>query len=112
MCEVLLVSASGFYDWIDRPESPRSIESSRLSDKIASIHKRSRRIYGSPKIHKELIEDNERCSVNRVARLMRKADIQSKLARKFVITTNSKNTMKAAPDLLQRQFSTVHPDMA
>lgn len=106
------VSASGFYDWVDRPESTRGLESRRLSEKIATIHKKSRRIYGSPKIHKELIEDNEYCSVNRVARLMRKADIQSKLARKFVITTNSKNTMKAAPDLLQRQFTTQQPDVA
>jgi len=35
---------------------------------------------------------------------MQKADIQSKMARKFVITTDSKNTQEPAPDLLQRQF--------
>jgi len=112
MCDVLDVSSSGFYDWIDRPESNRSLESSRLTKKIKSIHKQSRRIYGSPKIHKELTEDEETCSVNRVARLMKKADIQSKLARKFVITANSKNTMKGAPDLLKRQFTTVQPNVA
>jgi putative transposase len=112
MCETLDVSSSGFYDWMDRAESNRSIDSKRLTEKIASIHEGSRCIYGSPKIHKELLDDSEFCSVNRVARLMKKSDIQSKLARKFVITTNSKNTLIAPPDLLQRQFKTAQPNVA
>lgn len=77
-----------------------------MTRKIQCFHKRSRKIYGSPKIHEDLIEDGEECSVNRVARLMRVADIQSKLARKFVITTDSKNTLTPAPDLLKRNFKT------
>ncbi len=36
---------------------------------------------------------------------MKVADIQSKMARKFVITTNSKNTHQPAPDLLKRNFT-------
>ena len=36
---------------------------------------------------------------------MRIANIKSKVARRFVITTNSKNTMAPAPNLLQQQFS-------
>jgi len=35
---------------------------------------------------------------------MKVADIKSKVARKFVITTNSKNTLQPAPNLLKRQF--------
>ena len=104
MCDVLNVSRSGYYDWVDRPESQRSLENKRLTQKIKRSHQRSRGIYGSPKVHKDLVAEGETCSVNRVARLMQKADIQSKLARKFVVTTNSKNTMQPAPDLLQRCF--------
>ncbi|VAW76436.1 Mobile element protein [hydrothermal vent metagenome] len=37
---------------------------------------------------------------------MKVANIQSKMARKFVVTTDSKNTMKPAPDRLQRHFKT------
>ena len=36
---------------------------------------------------------------------MKKADIKSKMSRKFIVTTDSKNTLEAAPDLLKRQFS-------
>jgi putative transposase len=104
LCDVLSVSTSGYYDWIDRPESERSRDNHRLTEKIRYFHQQSREIYGSPKIHEDLIETGETCSVNRVARLMKKADIQSKMARQFVITTDSRNTLQPLPDLLQRQF--------
>jgi transposase InsO family protein len=105
LCELLEVSTSGFYDWYDRPESNRSRENSVLTEKIKCFHQQSNKIYGSPKIHEDLIEEGETCGVNRVARLMKVADIKSKMARQFVITTNSKNTMQPAPDLLKRQFT-------
>ena len=101
---MLEVSTSGFYDWLVRPESERSRENRRLTEKIKHYHQQSRGIYGSPKIHEDLVSDGEACGVNRVARLMQAAGIQSKLSHKFVITTDSKNTMQPAPDLLQRRF--------
>jgi transposase InsO family protein len=112
LCEVMEVSSSGFYDWLKRPESQRSRDNRRLTEKIRHYHQRSQAIYGSPKIHKDLVAEGEACSVNRVARLMRKAGIQSKMARKFVITTDSRNTLQPAPDLLQRQFVVDQPDRA
>ena len=83
-----------------------------LTEKIKRSHQQSREIYGSPKIHKDLVAEGETCSVNRVARLMKAADIKSKLARKFVITTDSKNTMQPAPDLIKRQFTVDKHDKA
>lgn len=110
--EVLEVSGSGYYDWLDRPESHRSRENRRLIERIRYHHQRSRAIYGSPKIHEDLIHEGETCSVKRVARLMKAADIQSKMARKFIITTDSKNTLQPAPDLIQRQFAAAKPNKA
>lgn len=104
LCHALDVSASGFYDWLDRPESKRQRENKALTEKIKRSHQQSREIYGSPKIHKDLVSTGGSCSVKRVARLMKVADIKSKMARKFVITTNSKNTTRPVADLLQRQF--------
>ncbi len=105
LCKILEVSTSGFHNWLTRPESNRSRENQHLTQLIRYFHKKSRRNSGSPKIHRDLIDVGETCSENRVARLMKAAGIQSKLTRKFVITTNSKNTLQPAPDLLQRQFS-------
>lgn len=104
LCDLLGVSTSGYYDWRDRPESLRSRKNRALTQKIRHSHQKSNQVYGSPKIHKDLVEEGERCSVNQIAKLMRRADIRSKLHRKFVITTNSKNTVAPAPDLLKRNF--------
>lgn len=105
LCDALEVSSSGYYDWLDRPESTRSRDNRKLTSKIRVLHQQSREIYGSPKIHKDLVAEGVPCSENRVARLMKQSDIKSKMARKFVITTDSKNTLQPAPDLLQRQFT-------
>lgn len=110
LCDVLEVSASGYYDWRGRAESHRDRENRRLTEKIRHHHQQSRGRYGSPKIHADLINERETCSVNRVARLMNAAAIQSKMARRFIITTDSKNTLQPAPDLIRRQFTVAKPD--
>lgn len=112
MCEVLGVSTSGYYDWRDRPESNRAKENRQLRSKIEIFHKVSRGIYGSPRIYRDLVESGETVGINRVERLMKEHGIQSKMARKFVITTDSKRTMQPAPDLLKRRFDTDCPDKA
>ncbi len=112
LCQVLNVSTSGYYDWRDRPLSQRAITNQRLLTKIRCFHKATDDVYGSPRIHKDLLDDGEQISRQRVARLMHKAAIQAKTARRFVITTQSKNTHAPAPNHLQRQFSTQRKDQA
>jgi putative transposase len=106
------VSASGYYAWLNRPESTRSSKNRILLTKIRLLHKASRYIYGSPRIHQDLVASGELVSLKRVERLMQKNGIQSKMARRFVITTNSKNTLAPAPDYLQRNFSAPSKDKA
>ena len=71
LCEVLEVSTSGFYDWLKRPESERSRENRRLTEKIRHYHQQSRAIYGSPKIHEDLVAEGETCSVNAAGLVLR-----------------------------------------
>ena len=71
LCAVLNVSLSGYYDWIDRPLSATAQANKRLVTKIRCHHKASRSTYGSPRIHKDLIDEGEQVSRQRVARLMR-----------------------------------------
>jgi transposase InsO family protein len=112
LCEVLGVSTSGYYNWIDRPESKRARDNRRLISQIRCHHQSSRQIYGSPRIHLDLVESGKCVGVNRVARLMRQANIQSKVAKKFVVTTESKHSMKPAPDRLKRSFRTEEQNVA
>ena len=106
MCKALRVSCSGYYDWMDRQESLRSKSNRALIAKIQCFHQASRKTYGSPRIHRDLMESGEAVGINRVARLMKQAGIQSKMAKRFVVTTDSKHTMQPAPDHLKRRFKT------
>lgn len=112
LCQVLGVSVSGYYAWCDRPLSRRARDNQRLKTRIRCFYQASRGIYGSPRIHRDLLDSGEHVSRQRVARLMRSEGIQSRVARKFVMTTDSKNTHAPAPDRLRRQFISRHPNQA
>ena len=112
LCLLLEVSTSGYYDWKDRPPSKQTLDNKRLTTKIRCLHKSSHEIYGSPNIHQDLLEEGEEISINRVAKLMKAANIKAKTAKRFVITTHSKNTLKPALDLLKRQFSMTQKNQA
>lgn len=112
LCLALNVSSSGYYDWVDRPASATQSQNQRLVTKILCHHKASRSTYGAPRIQKDLVDAGEKVSRQRVARLMRKADIKSKMARRFVVTTNSRKTTSPAPDRLQRNFRTQSTNQA
>ncbi len=104
MCRVLGVSRSGYYDWVDRPESARARRHRYLLEKIRQAHIGSRKIYGAPRIHQEQVDQGERVGKNTVAYLMRKNQIQSKVHKRFVITTDSRKTKKPAKNLLGGVF--------
>ena len=70
-CRVMGVSTSGFYAWQANPVSNRDWADAVLTDTIFDIHWMSRRSYGSPRVHAELVlGEGERCSRKRVERLM------------------------------------------
>ena len=99
------MGSSGFYAWLKRPESPRSQQNRRLLMEIKMVHQKSRKTYGSPRIHAELNEAGHSCSRYRVARLMRQYGIVSKHKKKFRVTTNSIHSYPIAENLLQRRFN-------
>jgi len=110
MCRVLEVSRSGFYDWLGRPESARSQRHRYLTNRIRRIHIETKQIYGSPRIHGELVDQGERVGENTVALLMRKANIQSKVHKRFVVTTDSRNTKRPAENILNQEFAAQQPN--
>ena len=88
MCRVLQVSASGYYDWRDRPPSRRAIDDAVLVERIRAIHAESDGTYGRPRVRAELIDQGLRVSGKRVARLMRRHAIRGVSRRRgFVVTT-------------------------
>ena len=68
MCAVLKVSASGFYAWLRSTPSARDRKDERLKVLIGESFAKSRKTYGSPRVHADLV--GERVGRNRVIRLM------------------------------------------
>jgi putative transposase len=111
MCEVLQVSRSGFYAWMNRAPSERQLRQEQLIEAIRRSHQDSHGRYGSPRIHEDLAEQEVKVCVNTVAKLMKQAEIRSGMHRKFVVkTTDSNHDLPVAPNLLDRQFQAERPD--
>ena len=110
MSKMLGVSRSGYYRFTKAKPSCREQEQERLTMKIQTIYEASRQTYGSPRIHAELKEQGETCSRQRVARLMKQAGIAAKMTKKFKVTTKKNPKAKAAPNLLQQDFTAEQPN--
>jgi putative transposase len=111
MCRVLEVSRSGFHAWQARKPSARALEDQRLTVRIAEIHRQFRRVYGSPRIHAELVlADGERLGRKRVERLMRAAGISGMVRRRRGRTTIRVPGVRVCEDLVDRAFAADGPD--
>ena len=112
MCRVLGVSSSGFYAWRKRPASARARSDAQLAVEIVAAHRRGRRAYGSPRVHRELRACGVRVGRKRVERVMRQNGIQGRRKRRFRRTTDSSHQLPIAPNVLQRQFEVGAPNQA
>lgn len=83
MCRVFEVSRSGFYLWLKRPASPRTVENDRLVEAIRAIHQASRGVYGGPRVHAQLR------AVSNVVRVQDCCIIQFEAAKMQVANTKS-----------------------
>lgn len=110
MCRVLRIQRSGYYAWLKEPESPRAKENRRLLGVIKTSYLASGGIYGSPRVHRDLLEAGERCGENRVARLMREAGIRALRGYKKPRSRYSGKLSVIAPNRLEQQFLASSPD--
>ena len=104
MCETFNVSRSGYYAWKKRPASETAQRAESLTAEIEEIHLKRKGVYGSPRVHQELLDRGHECCVNTVAKLMRIAGIRAKTKKKFIATTNSNHDRPVAENVLNREF--------
>jgi transposase InsO family protein len=110
MARVLGVSRSGYYDFLEKEKSAREVENERLKEQIKSIHEKSRRVYGSPRIHNELKKQGKKCSRRRVAKLMREEGIQAKMRKRWKKTTCANEKAEPSANYLDQNFRTEEPN--
>jgi len=110
MSKTLNVSRSGYYKFVKSMPSQREKTNVELLIQIKEIYADNRQIYGSPRIHAELLARGERYSRKRVARLMKKAGLIAKIRKRFKIITRNTPNVVAIPNLLQQDFTAIKPN--
>jgi len=108
--QVLNVSASGYYAWLERPLSKWAREEARLEVEIRAVHKRTRQVCGAEKLQQDLAEHGIRVGICRIKRIRQKLGIRCKQKRKFKATTNSKHALPVAENILGQQFKVAAPN--
>lgn len=116
MCSALGAAGRGHYAWRRRPPSARDERDLELTRLISEACEASRRIYGAPKVHMELLRRGLRTSRKRVARLMRdngwEGTTRGCARRPKGAPRAPAPQANAAPDLVGRDFSASGPDEA
>jgi transposase InsO family protein len=66
--------------------------------------------HGSPRIHEDLMEQQERVSRKRVIRLMQEDGLKARARKRYKVTTMSDHDQPVAANLLDRQFAAAAPN--
>lgn len=108
MSEVLNVSKSGYYEW-QRNKDRLASKTAILDQEIETAFEKSKKNYGSPRIHLALQKTNISVSESTIARRMKALGLVARKPKRFKITTDSEHDMKIAPNIVNREFEVSEP---
>ncbi len=108
-CRVLGVSESGYYDWKDRPDPPRTLRRIWLAGEIADVHRASGGTYGKLRVTAELRYGRDiRISHNSVALIMRELGLKGLPTRR--LPRGARVAKVISLDLVRRSFRRDRPN--
>jgi len=110
MCKVLEVNRSGYYSWLKNKVTKRSLKQAKLLEQINYYYEKSRCLYRSPRITRELRSRGIKVNVKTVARIMRINNLQARTVKKFKRTTKASAKGKFNSNLLNQNFKSPEPD--
>lgn len=109
MCEALGVSRSGFYAWLVRPRSRRSLEDEALGTKVRQSFVGSDRTYGARRVWHDILALGDRCGLHRIERLMRAQALRARPRRRGLPKDLGERSAIAG-NVLDRQFQADAPN--
>lgn len=111
MCDLLQVSRSGYYTYVQALEQPAKTARVDLTLHLRELFLVHKRRYGSPRLAVELKASGFSCCRNTVAKLMRREGLYALSRRKYrPQTTQSGHAWPVAENLLQQQFEAEGPN--
>jgi putative transposase len=101
VCDVLNVSRSAFYAWLQRPPARREEKDMELMPIVRRIFYRHKRRYGARRIVDELKDLGHACGERRAAKLLEIQGLKAIQPKSFKPrTTESRHTLGYSPNLL------------
>ena len=111
MCQTLGVSRGGFYEWMSRPEAPRTLANRQLVVHIRTSFEQSDQTYGSRRVWRDLRAWGQACGRHRVERLMALEELKARAKRRRLPYDAGQRPENAiAGNLLDRQFEAEAPN--
>ena len=111
VCEALGVSRSGFYAWLTRPRSRRSLDDETLSQQVRLSFVDSDRTYGARRVWRDVLEAGHACGLHRIERLMRIQALRARPRRRGMpVDRGARSTAAIAPNVLDREFHATAPN--
>lgn len=111
LSRIFSVSLSGYHAWRIRPLSRRKQDDARLAVEITAAHRRTRESYGVERLQEDLADHGVQVGVCRIKRLRRELGLRCRQKRKFKATTNSKQSLPVASNLLAQDFAAPAPNL-
>ena len=103
---ILKVPKSTYYHRKSSAIAPSKIKRENLKKEVFNIWNNSKKRYGAPKIHQELLKLGEKCSLRHVQNLMKEQGIVSITVKKFRPQRSKKlEEEKAGSNLLNQDFN-------
>jgi transposase InsO family protein len=110
MCQLLEVSRSGYYEWLNRPPHAQVEADQRVETKIKHYFAQGRGTYGTRRIKYLLAQEGLQVSRRRIGRVLTQAGLRCKTQRRFKAPTASGQAQTVAPNQLNREFTVQAPD--
>ncbi len=110
-CAILGVSEAWFYKWVHREPTPSEVRRGELDAAVKTAFEASKRTYGSPRIHADLVEAGWGVSVNTVADSMRRQGLQGRAPKRRKGLTRQDKAAPKFPDRLRRDFTAPAPNL-
>jgi transposase InsO family protein len=114
LCEVLGVGRSGFYDYLKRQAAPAlSPEEIALLERIKTISEKTHHSYGSRRMTRQLQDEGYEVGRFKGRRFMKQAGVSVEgRRRRGPKTTDSRHGYGVAPNMLERNFDVMAPNVA
>jgi putative transposase len=100
LCGALGVSSSGFYAWLTRPRSRRSLSDEALGSTVRRSFIHSDRTYGARRVWRDVLAEGHECALHRIERLMREQALRARPRRRARPSDHGDKNMAASACIL------------